>query len=387
VTLPIYLDHHATTPCDPRVVAAMAPFWTQEFGNAASRTHAFGWRAEEAVEEARAEIGGLIGARPGEIVFTSGATESNNLAVQGVARGLRDRGDHIVTCATEHSAVLDPCTALEKEGFRITRLPVGPDGLVEIDRLGRALEPRTVLVSIMHVNNEIGVIQPLAQIGRIAREQGVLFHTDAAQSVGRIPVRVDQLGVDLLSISGHKLYGPKGIGALYVRLRRPPLPVQPILHGGGHEHGLRSGTLPVPVCVGFGRACRIAAEEGEVDALRIGALRDRLWQRLVGGLEDVWLNGHPEQRVPGNLNVSFVGVEAQALLVALPTVAFSSGSACTTATPGPSHVLRSLGIGRARAESAVRFGVGRTNSSEEIDHAADATIEQVKRLRAVSRRS
>jgi cysteine desulfurase len=387
VTLPIYLDHHATTPCDPRVVAAMAPYWTQEFGNAASRTHAFGWRAEEAVEEARTEIGGLIGARPGEIVFTSGATESNNLAIQGVARGLRDRGDHVVTCATEHSAVLDPCAALEKEGFRITRLPVGSDGLVEIDRLRRVLEPRTVLVSIMHVNNEIGVMQPLAEIGRIARDHGVLFHTDAAQSVGRIPVRVDQLGVDLLSISGHKLYGPKGIGALYVRLRRPPLPVQPILHGGGHEHGLRSGTLPVPVCVGLGRACRIAAEEGEVDALRIGALRDRLWQRLVGGLEDVWLNGHPEQRVPGNLNVSFVGVEAQALLVALPTVAFSSGSACTTATPGPSHVLRSLGIGRARAESAVRFGVGRTNSSEEIDSAADATIEQVKRLRAVSRRS
>jgi cysteine desulfurase len=384
VKQPIYLDHHATTPCDPRVVEAMAPYWSEEFGNAASRTHAFGWRAQEAVEEARADVAGLIGARSSEIVFVSGATESTNLALQGTARALREKGNHIITCATEHSAVLDPCAVLEKQGFRLTRLPVGSDGLIRLDELRAALEPRTILVSIMHVNNEIGVIQPLEKIGRITREHGALFHTDAAQSVGKIPVDVNRLGVDLLSLSGHKLYGPKGIGVLYVRRRRPPLRIEPILHGGGHERGLRSGTLPVPLCVGIGRACRIAVGEFEAEAVRVGALRDRLWERLSNGLEEVWLNGHPERRVPGNLNVSFLGVEAQALLVALPQVAFSAGSACTSTTPGPSHVLASLGLGEPRTLSAVRFGIGRTNREDEIDVAAAATIDQVQQLRAKS---
>jgi cysteine desulfurase len=381
---PIYLDHQATTPCDPRVVEAMTPYWSAEFGNAASRAHGFGWRAEEAVESAREEVARLIGARAREIVFTSGATESNNLAIQGVARAYHERGDHIITCRTEHLAVLDPCRALEKEGVRITGLPVDADGLIDLDKLRAAIEPRTILISIMHVNNEIGVVQPLEEIGRLAREHEVFFHTDAAQSVGKIPVDVDRLGVDLLSLTGHKLYGPKGIGALYLRRRRPPLRLAPVLHGGGHERGLRSGTLPVPLCVGLGRACRIAAQEYEADAKRIARLRDRLWQRLCQELDQIWLNGHLERRVPGNLNVSFMGLEAQALLVALPDVALATGSACTSAHPEPSHVIRALGVGEARALGAVRFGIGRSNSEEEIDTVAQMLVQQVGRIRAMS---
>ena len=341
--MPIYLDYHSTTPCDPRVVDAMAPYWTREFGNAASRTHAFGWRAEEAVEAAREEVARLIGADPREIVFTSGATESNNLALLGVARASRERGDHIISCQTEHRSVLDPLAALEQEGFRVTRLAVDAEGLVDVDDLRAALDGRTILVSVMHVNNEIGVVQPLPEIARVTREHGALFHTDAAQSVGKLMVDVDRLGVDLLSLTAHKLYGPKGMGALYVRRRRPVLRVAPILYGGGHERGMRSGTLPVALCVGLGRACQIAGQEWETDAKRVLLLRDRLWQRLSTELDEVWLNGHPENRVAGNLNLSFIGVEAQALLVALPEVALSSGSACTSAQPQPSHVIRALG--------------------------------------------
>ena len=382
--MPIYLDHHSTTPCDTRVVDAMAPYWTREFGNAASRTHAFGWRAEEAVEAAREEVARLIGADPREIVFTSGATEANNLALLGVARANRERGDHIITCQTEHRSVLDPLAALEKVGFRVTCLAVDAEGLVDVDDLRAALDGRTILVSVMHVNNEIGVVQPLEEIARVTREHGTLFHTDAAQSVGKLVVDVDRLGVDLLSLTAHKLYGPKGMGALYVRRRSPVLRVAPILYGGGHERGMRSGTLPVPLCVGLGRACQIAGHEWETDAKRALLLRDRLRQRLSTELDEVWLNGHPENRVAGNLNLSFTGLEAQALLVALPDVALSSGSACTSAQPEPSHVIRALGGGQARALGAVRFGIGRANSEAEIDAVAEMLVEQVERLRAMS---
>ncbi len=382
--MPIYLDHHSTTPCDTRVVDAMAPYWTREFGNAASRTHAFGWRAEEAVEAAREEVARLIGADPREIVFTSGATEANNLALLGVARANRERGDHIISCQTEHRSVLDPLAALEKEGFRVTCLAVDAQGLLDVDDLRAALDGRTILVSVMHVNNEIGVVQPLEEIARVTREHGVLLHTDAAQSVGKLAVDVDRLGVDLLSLTAHKLYGPKGMGALYVRRRRPASRVAPILYGGGHERGLRSGTLPVPLCVGLGRACQIAGHEWETDAKRALLLRDRLRQRLSTELAEVWLNGHPENRVAGNLNLSFTGLEAQALLVALPDVALSSGSACTSAQPEPSHVIRALGGGQARALGAVRFGIGRANSEAEIDAVAEMLVEQVERLRAMS---
>ena len=382
--MPIYLDHHSTTPCDTRVVDAMAPYWTREFGNAASRTHAFGWRAEEAVEAAREDVARLIGADPREIVFTSGATEANNLALLGVARANRERGDHIISCQTEHRSVLDPLAALEKEGFRVTCLAVDAQGLLDVDDLRAALDGRTILVSVMHVNNEIGVVQPLEEIARVTREHGVLLHTDAAQSVGKLAVDVDRLGVDLLSLTAHKLYGPKGMGALYVRRRRPASRVAPILYGGGHQRGLRSGTLPVPLCVGLGRACQIAGHEWETDAKRALLLRDRLRQRLSTELAEVWLNGHPENRVAGNLNLSFTGLEAQALLVALPDVALSSGSACTSAQPEPSHVIRALGGGQARALGAVRFGIGRANSEAEIDAVAEMLVEQVERLRAMS---
>ncbi len=382
--MPIYLDHHSTTPCDTRVVDAMAPYWTREFGNAASRTHAFGWRAEEAVEAAREEVARLIGADPREIVFTSGATEANNLALLGVARANRERGDHIISCQTEHRSVLDPLAALEKEGFRVTCLAVDTQGLLDVDDLRAALDGRTILVSVMHVNNEIGVVQPLEEIARVTREHGVLLHTDAAQSVGKLAVDVDRLGVDLLSLTAHKLYGPKGMGALYVRRRRPASRVAPLLYGGGHQRGLRSGTLPVPLCVGLGRACQIAGHEWETDAKRALLLRDRLRQRLSTELAEVWLNGHPENRVAGNLNLSFTGLEAQALLVALPDVALSSGSACTSAQPEPSHVIRALGGGQARALGAVRFGIGRANSEAELDTVAEMLVEQVERLRAMS---
>jgi cysteine desulfurase len=380
----IYLDYHATTPCDPRVVDAMQPYWTTEFGNPASRTHAFGWRAAEAVERAREQVARAIGADPRDVIFTSGATEANNIALFGAARGLRERGDEIAVASTEHKSVLDPADALAAEGVRAARIPVGPDGLIDPERARAALGPRTLLVSVMHANGEIGVVQPIAEIAAAARAVGALVHCDAAQSVGKLPVDVEHLGVDLLSISGHKLYGPKGIGALYARRRNPKLRLAPIFLGGGHERGLRSGTLPVPLCVGLGAACEIAGRELKDEARRVGGLRDLLRARLEAGLEDVTLNGHATQRLPGNLNLSFTGVEASALLAALDDVAVSTGSACSSARPGPSHVLRALGLGQTRALSSVRFGLGRFTTRDEIERAAARVIAEVTRLRELS---
>ena len=383
---PIYLDSHATTPCDPRVVEAMTPFWGEEFGNPATRTHSYGWAAEQALETAREEVADAIGARSREIVFTSGATEANNLVLFGIARAGRARGNHIVVCRSEHRSVLDPCRALTKEGFTISEIAVDRAGQVDLDALREAIGPRTLLVSLMHANNEIGVIQPIAEVARVARERGVPLHTDAAQSVGRIPVDVEELGVDLLSISGHKIYGPKGVGALYVRRRRPRIEIEPILHGGGHERGLRSGTLPVPLCVGLGRACSIAEAERESEAPRIRALRDHLWARLQGELESIRLNGDPERRLPGNLNVSFLGVESSAVLLALPDLALSAGSACTSSSPEPTHVLRALGLPPEQALGSIRIGLGRFTTLAEIDQAADRIVTEVRRLRELSPR-
>jgi cysteine desulfurase len=379
----IYLDHHATTPCDPRVVEAMLPYFAREFGNAASRTHAFGWRAEQAVEQARGEVAALVGADPREIVFTSGATESNNLALLGVARAARPRRAHVVTSRIEHRAVLDPCRALEREGVRVTYLDVARDGRVDPAAVEAALEADTLLVSIMFANNEIGTLQPIEAIGRIARARGVLFHCDAAQAAGKVPVDVVRDSIDLLSLSAHKLYGPKGVGALYVR-RRPRIEIEPILHGGGHERGLRSGTLPVPLCVGFGAACAIAASERAGEAERLTALRERLRAALVAGVESVHLNGHGELRLPGNLNVSFDGVEAEALLAALPELALSSGSACTSAKKEPSHVLRALGLAPERSLGSIRIGLGRGTTEAEVDFAAGRIAVEVARLREMS---
>ena len=387
VTRPIYLDHNATTPCDASVVAAMIPYFSEEFGNAASRTHAYGWRAEAAVEHAREQIAALVAADAREIVFTSGATEANNLALLGGARALRresgGKRDHVVSCRAEHRAVLDPCGALEREGFRVTLLGVDRDGFVDPERLREALDARTALVSIMHANNEIGVVQPIAALAAIAAESGASFHCDAAQSAGALEVDVTRIGVDFLSLSAHKLYGPKGIGALVVR-RAKRARLEPILHGGGHERGLRSGTLPVPLCVGFGAAAELARVSRAADAERHTRLRERLLARLSAELPGLVLNGHESARLPGNLNVSFLGVEGEALLAALPELALSAGSACTSAKPEPSHVLRALHADKARALSALRFGIGRGNDAAQIDAAAELVITQVRRLRALS---
>jgi cysteine desulfurase len=378
---PIYLDHHATTPLDPRVLEAMLPFFREDFGNAASKNHVFGWRAEAAVEDARERIATAIGARPKEIVFTSGATESNNLAILGAARARRRSGDHLVTVATEHAAVLDPCHSLESEGFELSLLGVDRDGLVDPVAVGEAIRDRTVLVSVMAANNEIGVLQPIAEISQLCRQRGVLFHTDAAQAVGRIPLRVDDLQLDLLSLSGHKIYGPKGVGVLYVRSGRPRVRLEPILHGGGHERGMRSGTLPVPLIVGMARALELCLEELEPETARLLELRQRLWKRLAAELDGVFLNGHAERRLPGNLNVSFADIDGDRLLLAMGNVAVSSGSACSTAIPGSSHVLKALGVSEALAGSALRFGLGRGNTPDDIDFAAGRIIEEVRSQR------
>jgi cysteine desulfurase len=381
---PIYLDYNATTPCDSHVLDTMRPYFSKEFGNPASRTHAYGWRADEAVELARTQIGDLIGARPREVIFTSGATESNNLALFGAAHASEKRRRHIIVCATEHKSVLDPCGELERQGFQLTRVSVGRDGGIDMDALRGAIRSKTFLISVMHANNEIGVFQPLEEIGSLARAHGALFHTDAAQSVGKVPVDVARLRVDLLSLSGHKLYGPKGIGALYVRDRRPRIELRPLIHGGGHERGLRSGTLPVPLCVGLGQACELAGHEMEGEASRIRALRDRFWSQLQDGLEAVWLNGDLENRLPGNLNAGFLGVEANALLLALPDMAMSTGSACTSARPEASHVLRELGLRNDESLASIRIGIGRFTTPAEVDRAAGRIIEEVERLRALS---
>ncbi|MBI1830157.1 MAG: IscS subfamily cysteine desulfurase [Planctomycetes bacterium] len=375
----IYLDNHATTRADPRVVEAMLPYFSDDFGNAAS-VHGFGQRALEAVDEARGKIASLIGAAAKEIVFTSGATESNNLAIKGAAGMYRRHGTHIVTTAVEHRAVLDPCRRLERQGFRATFLPVDRFGLVDPEELARAITPETILVSVMLANNEVGTLGPIAEIGAICRRHKVLLHTDATQAVGKIPVDVDALNVDLLSLSAHKMYGPKGVGALYVRRG---VRLEPILDGGGHERGMRSGTLPVPSIVGFGKACELCAHEMQADAERCLAMRRVLHDGLTARLDDCSLNGHPERRLPGNLNLSFVGVNGEALLMGLKTVAVSSGSACTSASVEPSYVLRAMGVPDDLAHASIRFGIGRFNTMEEMQMAIDEVCRVVRRLRSI----
>ena len=381
--LPIYFDNHATTPVDPRVVDAMLPFFTEQFGNSASK-HAFGWEAEAAVHQARKHIGNLIGAAPKEIVFTSGATESDNLAIKGVAELHRDRGDHIITCAAEHKAVLDCCKFLERQGYRVTYLPVDAYGTVDMDRLRAAIDDKTLLISIMLANNEVGTIQPLAEIGRIADEHGILFHTDATQAVGKMPVDVAAWGVHLLSMTAHKLHGPKGVGALYVSARKPAARLSPTIHGGGHEGGMRSGTLNVPGIVGFGKACEIAREEMATELPHISRLRDRLETGLFSRLDELHLNGHPTERLCGNLNVAFGYVEGESLIMGLNDVAVSSGSTCTSAALEPSHVLKAMGVREDLAHGALRFGLGRFNTEEEVDYVLDRVEEEVTRLRGLS---
>ena len=381
---PIYLDCHATTPLDPRVLAAMMPFLTEHFGNPASVAHAYGWAAEAAVKGARAAIATAIGATPAEVVFTSGATEANNLAIKGVAEAYFAQGRHIVTVQTEHRAVLDPCRYLEGLGFEVTYLPVQSDGLVDLDALAAALRPDTILVSVMAANNEIGVLQPLGEIGALCRDRGVLFHTDAAQAIGKIPLNVDAMSIDLMSLTAHKVYGPKGIGALYVRRRQPRVNLAPQLHGGGQERGLRSGTLYPPQIVGFQKAVELAIADMEPEQMRLQQLRDRLWQALAD-LPGVELNGHPHQRLAGNLNLSVAGVDGQALLLGLrQVVAVSSGSACSTTTTAPSHVLKALGRSDAIAYASLRFGLGRFTTQAEIDTVATATRATILALGSTS---
>lgn len=381
VVLPIYMDNQATTPVDPRVLDAMLPFFREKFGNAASRSHSFGWEAEQAVQEAREQAAALIGASPKEIVFTSGATESNNLALKGTVEALRDRGNHIVTQETEHKAVLDTCKHLEQMGCRVTYLRVGSDGRVALEDLRQALDDATILVTIMFANNEVGTIQPIAEIGGLCRERGILFHTDAVQAVGKVPVDVAEMNIDLLSLSAHKIYGPKGAGALYVRRRSPRIQLAEQMNGGGHERGMRSGTLNVPGIVGLGAACEIARNEMAAESERIASLRDRLQARLEANLSSVRVNGSQEHRLPGNLNMSFLHAEGEALMMALHDVAVSNGSACTSAAIEPSYVLRALGVSDDEAHSSIRFGLGRFNTQAEVDYVADRVIETVRSLR------
>lgn len=380
---PVYLDHHATTPVDPRVLTAMLPFFGLNFGNAASRAHSFGWAAEKAVEHARKRVAHLAGAQPREIVFTSGSTESNNLAIKGAAEANPARS-HFITVATEHRAVLDPLRHLERQGSRVTVLAPRPDGLLDPDELRRAIVPETLLVSVMYANNEIGVLQPVAEIGAICRERGVLFHCDAAQAFGKVPMEVNALHIDLMSASAHKLYGPKGIGFLYVRRSAPRFQLAAQMDGGGHENGLRSGTLNVPAILGFGEACAICAREMPEESARLAAWRDQLLARLTAALDGVTVNGSMAHRLGGNLNLSFAGVDAESLLMAMPDIALSTGSACTSGTPEPSHVLRALGVSDELAHSSIRIGLGRFNTEEELDHAAHRIIESVKKLRTLS---
>jgi cysteine desulfurase len=378
---PIYLDCHATTPVDERVLAAMLPYFTQHFGNAASVSHFYGWEAETAVKQSREALAAAIQATPEEIIFTSGATEANNLAIKGVAEANFNRGRHLITVATEHSAVLDPCRYLRSLGFEVTFLPVQKDGLIDLAELEQAIRSDTILVSVMAANNEIGVLQPLAKIGDLCRKHQVFFHTDAAQAIGKIPLDVEAMKIDLMSLTAHKVYGPKGIGALYVRRRNPRVQLAAQLHGGGHERGLRSGTLYTPQIVGLAKAVELAIAEMPSEAQRLTKLRDRLWQQL-NQLEGVYLNGHPSQRLPGNLNVSVAGVDGQALLLGLqPIMAVSSGSACTSVKIEPSHVLEALGLSEALAYASIRFGIGRFNTESEIDQAAECAIATIQALR------
>jgi len=380
----IYMDNHATTPVDPRVFEAMRPYFTEEFGNAASRTHQFGWRAAEAVKIAREQIARLIHAEPEEIIFTSGATESDNLAIKGVVASHADKGNHIITCVTEHKAVLDSCKRVEGQGGTVTYLPVGRDGRVDPDQLAASVTDKTILITIMFANNEIGTIHPIERIGQIAKERGILFHCDAVQALGKVAVDVQALGIDLLSISAHKMYGPKGIGALYVRRKKPRVKLIPIIDGGGHERGMRSGTLNVPGIVGLGKACEICQAEMAEESRRLAALRDKLQNYLLGHLEEVSVNGSLEHRLPNCLNMSFAYVEGESLMMGMDDVAVSSGSACTSATLEPSYVLRALGVPAELAHSSIRFGLGRFNTDEEVDYVAQKVVRAVHRLREMS---
>jgi cysteine desulfurase len=382
--LPIYMDYHATTPVDPRVLEAMMPYFTEHFGNAASRNHPFGWVAEEAVEKARRQLADLIGASAKEIIFTSGATESNNLAIKGVAEMYREKGNHVITCVTEHKAVIDTCKKLEKQGLRVTYLPVQKDGRISLDDLKAAITDKTILISIMTANNEIGVLQPIAEIGAIAKEKGILLHTDGVQAVGKVPFDVNALKVDLVSISGHKMYGPKGVGALYVRRRNPRVLLAEQINGGGHERGMRSGTLNVTGIVGLGKAAEICQQDMEKDTARLRALRDRLNDGLHKNLDEIFINGSVEHRLPHSLNISFAYVEGESLLMGINDVAVSSGSACTSASLEPSYVLKALGAGDDLAHSSIRFGLGRWTTDEEVDYVIDKLTKVVRRLREMS---
>src|ERR1700744_4388672 len=384
VKLPIYMDNHATPPLDPRVLEAMMPYFGAKFGNAASRNHSFGWEAEQAVDKAREQIAKLIGASAKEIIFSSGATESNNLALKGIAEMYRERGNHIITQVTEHKAVLDTCKRLEKSGYRVTYLPVKADGLIDLEDLKRAFDDKTILVSIMFANHEIGVVQPVAEIGKLCRGRNVIFHTDGVQAVGKIPVDVNSMNIDVLSLTAHKIYGPKGVGALYVRRRNPRVQISEQINGGGHERGMRSGTLNVPGIVGLGMACEISGQEMETEAKREKELRDYMKAKFEKALDYVHVNGNMEHHLPGNLNMSFVYVEGESLLMGINDIAVSSGSACTSATLEPSYVLKALGLGDDVAHSSIRFGLGRFNTKEEVDYVADKLIDTVLKLRELS---
>ena len=381
---PIYMDNHATTPCDPRVVEAMLPYLSDHFGNASSRNHAYGWTAEEAVDYAREQVAALIGATPREIIFTSGATESDNMALKGCMEFYAEKGKHLITSPIEHKAIIDSARWLERNGYEVTWLPVGTDGLVDPQDVEAAIRPDTVMVSLMHGNNEIGVLNPVTEIGAICKKHGVLFHTDAAQTIGRLPIDVNDMGIDLLSLSGHKMYGPKGIGALYVRRKSPRVRLAPLLHGGGHERGMRSGTLPVHQIVGLGKAAELCRQELVEEQKQTIFLRDLLLQRLSENIPEILVNGSMEHRLPGNLNVSFTFVEGESMLMAIRDVAVSSGSACTSASLEPSYVLRAIGLDDENAHSSIRFGIGRFNTEEEIEKVADLVIRSVAKLRALS---
>lgn len=381
---PIYLDYHATTPVDPEVLKAMMPYFTEIFGNAASRNHEFGWTAEAAVEKARRQIAHLIGAHEKEIIFTSGATESDNLALTGVAEMYREKGNHIITTPIEHKAILDTCHFLEKKGFEVTYLPVDKYGQVSAEVVRQAITPKTILVSIMAANNEIGTVNPLAEIGKVCKEKGVLFHTDAVQALGKVPVNVDAMGIDILSLTAHKIYGPKGIGALYVRRKNPRVRLSALIHGGGHERGMRSGTLNVTGIVGFGKAAELAERNLVDESARIQRLRDRLWDGIRSQLDEVYLNGHPTERLPNNLNVSFAFVEGESMMMGMKELAVSSGSACTSASLEPSYVLKSIGVGEDLAHTSIRFGLGRFTTDEEIDYTIEKVVSTVRKLRDLS---
>jgi cysteine desulfurase len=384
VQLPIYMDNHATTPMDPRVLDAMLPYFGKVFGNAASRNHQFGWEAEQAVDKAREQVAKLIGCTAKEIIFTSGATESNNLAIKGIAEMYRERGNHIITQVTEHKAVLDTCKKLERQGYEVTYLPVETDGMVSLEKLKSAMTEKTILVTIMFANNEIGVIQPVEEIGKLCHEKGIIFHTDGVQAVGKIPVDVQKMNIDVMSLTAHKIYGPKGVGALYVRRRNPRVQITEQINGGGHERGMRSGTLNVPGIVGLGAACEIAGAEMETEAKRLAELRDYLKAKFEKALDYVHVNGNMDHHLPGNLNMSFVHVEGESLLMGINDIAVSSGSACTSATLEPSYVLKALGLGDDVAHSSIRFGLGRFNTKAEVDYVSDKVIDVVQHLREMS---